>query len=387
MNKFTFHVLGVPHTKTNLDYTGCAFTMKAWKFCKMMTARGHTVYHYGVEGSCPDCTENINVVSKELYDHEYANMDYKSKWFKYDTGGEVYQTFFKNTIAEIDKRRRPHDFLLPFWGQGVRPICDAEKDKMLIVEPGIGYPDGGFAPYRVFESEAVKNGYYGMQAIRYCQTKNYDRVIPNYFDLDEFYYNNSYSDRVNRADPYFAFVGRIYDGKGINIALQVCEKLGIKLKVAGQLDTSYENYNWGTAEYIGYVNSQERSELMSHAIATFVPSQYTEPFGGVQVEALLCGTPTITSANGAFCENNIEGVTGYRCVTFDDYLTAALNCLEGKISYAKCRQQGLKFSLENVAPQYERYFQDIMDLYEGDGWYTIRPETASRIENLKIKTK
>lgn len=29
MSKFTFHVLGVPHTKTNLDYTGCAFTMKA----------------------------------------------------------------------------------------------------------------------------------------------------------------------------------------------------------------------------------------------------------------------------------------------------------------------------------------------------------------------
>ena len=45
--KFRIHILGLPHTKTTLDFTACAYTMKAWKFCKMMKGRGHTIFHYG----------------------------------------------------------------------------------------------------------------------------------------------------------------------------------------------------------------------------------------------------------------------------------------------------------------------------------------------------
>ena len=53
MTKFRLHVIGMPHTRTTKEYNACAFTQKALKFCKMMTDRGHTVYHYGVEGSNP----------------------------------------------------------------------------------------------------------------------------------------------------------------------------------------------------------------------------------------------------------------------------------------------------------------------------------------------
>ena len=111
---------------------------------------------------------------------------------------------------------------------------------------------------------------------------------------------------------------------------------------------------------------------MKGAIASFLPSMYIEPFGGVQVENLLSGTPTITTDWGAFAENNIDGVTGYRCNTFEDFAKAAHNCKNGKIKSVDCRKQGEKFSLENIAPLYEKFFSAVTDISpEGQGWYTI----------------
>lgn len=376
--KFRIHVLGVPHTRTNLDYTACAYTMKAWKFCKMMKARGHYIMHYGVEGSCPDANENITVVSNEVYNRVYGEHNYKRHFFRYDPSDECYQTFYKNAIAEINKRKQPGDIILPFWGAGVRPICDAIPD-LITIEPGIGYGDGSWAKYRVFESYAIMHGYGGPTAIQYCQPKWYDVVIPNYFDEDEFEFNGDKESRLK--DPYFLFIGRVFDGKGVNIAIQVCQTLGVKLKVAGQLDESYENFPWNDQiEYVGYVGINERKELMKNAVASFLPSTYNEPFGGVQIENLLCGTPTITTDWGAFSENNIEGVTGYRCRTFDDFCKAALNCLDGKIDYADCRKQGEKFLLPNIAPKYEKFFEDVWNIYNNEGWYHLSDETKERLK-------
>ena len=110
---------------------------------------------------------------------------------------------------------------------------------------------------------------------------------------------------------------------------------------------------------------------MRNAVALSMASTFIEPFGGVQVETMLCGTPTITTDWGAFVENNINGVTGYRCNTFADFINAAKNCLDGKIKPKNCRKQGEKFSLENIAPMYEKFFKDVKNIYTGNGWYEM----------------
>jgi glycosyltransferase involved in cell wall biosynthesis len=366
--KFRIHVLGVPHTKTTLDYTACAFTMKAWKFCKMMKAKGHHIMHYGHEESNPDANENIGVITSKEFNDVYGEYDDKKDLHvtQHTESDPAYQTFFKNTIIEIEKRKQPGDFILPFWGSGVKAICDAHSD-LLVVEPGIGYAYGHWAPYKIFESYAIYHAYCGLDNVGRCNQNWYDVVIPNYFDIEEFEYKEKKKD-------YFLFLGRVYDGKGLNIAIQVTEAIGAKLKVAGQLSDNYADpdYEWPDhVEYVGFAGVEKRKELMKGAIASLLPSVYLEPFGGVQIENLLSGTPTITTDWGGFVENNIEGVTGYRCRTFEEFVKAAHNCIAGKINHKDCRKQGERFSLDNIASKYEDFFNKILDIYDGSGWYAI----------------
>lgn len=364
--QFRIHLLGLPHTKTTKDFTACAYTMKVWKFCKMMKGRGHYLMHYGHEESNPEADELISVISTEEWNEVYGDHDYQSKLFTFDINDKAYQTFYKNAIAEIEKRKQPGDIILPFWGHGVRPICDAHND-LIVIEPGIGYADGHWADFKIFESYAIYHAWCGLPNIGTCNQKWYDIVIPNYFDLDEFEYND-------KKEDYFLFVGRVYDGKGVNIAMQVTQALGVKLKVAGQLSGHYAepDFVWPDhVEFVGYAGLEKRKELMKGAKASFLASMYVEPFGGVQIENLLSGTPTITTDWGAFAENNIEGVTGYRCRTFDDFVRAAKNCLDGKIKSEDCRAHGEKFSLEAIAPKYEKFFTDVRNIFQGQGWYHI----------------
>jgi len=145
-----FHALGLQHTITSKEYNACAYTQKVVKFCKMMTGRGHTVIHYGHEKSDVVCSEHVTVMTSEVYDRVY-NYDWKKEFFKFDASDEVHQTFNKNAIAEIQKRKQPNDFLLAFWGYGHFDICMAHQD-MICVEPGIGYaPNASFCKWRIYE--------------------------------------------------------------------------------------------------------------------------------------------------------------------------------------------------------------------------------------------
>lgn len=357
-----FHVLPNPAVVSNKDYLSCAFTQKAIRFCKMMKERGHEVYHYGHEESNVECTEHITVLTSQQWKDCYGDYDWKKSWFKYDINDSAHIISSQNAIKEIEKRKQRCDFILPFWGLGNKSVCDAHQD-LIIVEPGIGYPGGHFAPYKVFESYAMHSAFYGLESVATCNEKWYDVVIPSYFDLDDFEYSE-------KKDDYFLYLGRVYDGKGVNIAIQVTESIGAKLIIAGQNTLSNMGYSKipdHVIEY-GYADSNSRKKLMSGAKGCFVPSLYNEPFGSVQIECMFSGTPTITTDWGAFSENNIHGVTGYRCRTFEQFVWAAKNI--EKIKPSDCREWALNnFTFQKIGFMYEEYFNSILNIYNGNGWY------------------
>ena len=375
MQKYRLHVLGVPHTRTLTLHSSCAITQKVYLFCKMMHARGHIIYHYGTEGSAPDCTENIPVVPELTWKRVYGCADITGD-MPFDENDDVYQAFRTNAIEEIGRRKQPNDIILPFWGVAHKAICDAHPD-LITIEPGIGYI-GSFADIRVYESY----GWMDCQLGSTDHPKWYHTVIPPFFDLDEFTGNIPFSERIK--DPYFVFIGRVNESKGVAVAIDVCRRLGVKLKIAGHKYPPFDTMEFPeNVEYVGSVGVEERKELLSRAIGTFMPSMYAEPFGYVQVESMLSGTPVITPDWGSFPETNINGVSGYRCRTFGDFVKAAVSCLEGRIDLNMCRSHGERYSFDAIAPKYEKFFQDVQNIYGHDGWYEIRPETAARIKKLQ----
>ncbi len=349
----------------------------------MMTRRGHTIIHYGHEDSNLLCTEHVTVVTRTEFDTIYGIHEYKSKLFKFDTGDDVYQTFNKRAIHEIQKRKQHGDFLLAFWGLGHKQICDAHPD-MCVVEPGIGYTET-FARYRVFESYAIYHAKLGITKVGKCfgqddEFEN-DTIIPNYYEPKDFE-----PVAENEKENYFLFVGRIGTAKGLGRAIQMTKALGARLIVAGQnAEAGFrEEGFWPVpshVELVGYIGVEERKKLMARARAVVCFSKFIEPFCGVHVEAMLSGTPVITSDWGAMTEFNIHGQTGFRCRTLDDMIEAGKNI--HTIDPKKCREWAMsRFSTSVIVKEYERYFERLYKKLTSIDYDSVRREEQPFADRL-----
>jgi glycosyltransferase involved in cell wall biosynthesis len=354
-----FHIPSVPHTQTSKLFLSCAFTQKVLRLADMLTNLGHTVYHYGCEGSEVNCTEDISVVSNTRRRKTYPDNEDMTKQFTYDTTDAYHEVFHSRTVKEIQRRLGDRDFLLCPWGWGSKPVVDALGTSVTTVESGIGYPDT-FAPFRVFESYTWMMHVYGRS--KQNNGNFYDAVIPNYFDLDDFEY------REQKGD-YFLYLGRIVKRKGLEVAVEMTRQLGAELVIAGQggltLDTG-EVLEGDHINFVGHADVVKRKELLAGAKALICPTYYIGPFEGVSIEAMLSGTPVISTDWGVFGENNLHGITGYRCRTLEQFVWAGRNI--GQISPKACREWAVaNFSCERVAKMYEEYFGMLYGLH-GPGW-------------------
>jgi len=324
----------------------------------MMTALGHDVILYAGDQVQSPVAELVTCITEDQRAEAVGGQPYAS--MNFDNSQPFWEIFQSNVIAALSKRIQPKDFICLVGGSSQKPIADAFPNH-ISVEFSVGYT-GSFSKYRVFESYAWMHTLYtSHRHPGEIDGQFYDAVIPGFIEPEMFPLQTI-------KDDYFLYLGRITDRKGYAIAQQVCQELGRRLVLAGS------GASTGYGEFVGSVGPERRAELIGGATATFAPTLYIEPFGYVVIESHACGTPTITTDWGAFVENNPHGETGYRCRTFAEFVKAAEDA--PSLDPVKIHERAVRlYSLDAIAPQYERYFHRLSTLW-GKGFYETTPSSV-----------
>lgn len=377
----TFHVVSLPHTQTTMEYEACAYTSKTRKFCNMMKSLGHKVYLYASEENEANVDELITIAPKDDQQKWFGDNDFKQNFFNltWNIEDEHWQNTNRRAISQIKKRINKKDFICIIGGVCQKQIADAFPAHMS-VEYGIGY-EGVFAPFRVYES--YSHMHYVQGKLNDDNGRFYDAVIPNYFEPENFQFKN-------KKEDYFLFLGRFIPRKGVEIAVEVTRRLGKRLVLAGQGVSKVEgNTIYGDdfsvsgdhILHVGHANVAQRSALLRNATATFMATTYIEPFGGVAIESLLCGTPVIATDFGAFAENIQHGVHGYRFRTIGEAVWGAKNVhkLNNKVIHEYAVEN---FSVERVKYLYQAYFEQLQTLWE-EGFYSNWDKGVAKYQRYK----
>ena len=349
--KPTLHILSNPSGITHTRYRMEPFNVAALKFIENMKKRGWDMIHYGHESAGVECENEICVTNDDFPPPEDGSLLVHQPHLE--------QIYNNRAIDIVTRRKKPGDMLLAFYGLANKPTMDAHPD-LSRLEPSIGYPpETVYSPYRAFVSYSQMHYYYGLHKML-LKPSWFDAVIPNAFTPSEFEFNDKKQD-------YFVYLGRVNYDKGIDLCVQVTKQLGKKLYIAGPTDTlrhlGYDSIP-DHVELTGYVNPKQRSDLLSNAQCLMAPTHYIEPFGNMIVEAYLSGTPAITTDWGAFTETVVQGVTGYRCREFREFVSAIKNI--DSIDPFDCYKFALKnYTHEVVYRKHDAYLQKViaMDFY------------------------
>jgi glycosyltransferase involved in cell wall biosynthesis len=190
---------------------------------------------------------------------------------------------------------------------------------------------------------------------------NYLAIIHHGIDVAQFPFSNS-------GGKYLLFFGRIHPEKGVHEAIQVAQRVGMKLLIAGIIqDQAYfekfvEPYIDGkTVEYLGAIGPARRPWVLGQALALLHLISFDEPFGLSVVESMACGTPVIAFGRGSMPEIIGHGETGY--IVEDTNQAVEAVAAVRSIDRSACRDAVEKhFSDTRMAQDYVRAYQEILKL-------------------------
>ena len=169
---------------------------------------------------------------------------------------------------------------------------------------------------------------------------------------------------------YLLHLGRYAPEKGTHLALDIAALASLPIKLAGRThppDVAYvaeqvaPRLGRPGVEELGEADPIRKLGLLRGARALLCPLQWEEPFGLVAIEAMLCGTPVLGFARGAFPEIIDEGLTGFLAEP-DDPATLAqrARALDGFDRAACARRARERFGAAVMTTAYEALYRRLL---------------------------
>jgi L-malate glycosyltransferase len=215
------------------------------------------------------------------------------------------------------------------------------------------------------------------QTYEFFKITNQIEVISNFIDLEKF--KKQKKDHFKKAicpngealvvhTSNFRKVKRIGDVIKIfyNIHKEIPSKLlmiGDGPERAGAEKMARDLGIEADVRFLGKLEAVE--EVLSVADLFLMPSE-KESFGLAALEAMACEVPVISTNTGGLPELNVQGVTGFLSNVGDveDMTQKSLFVLD-KNNLPRFKENALKrameFDISNILPQYETYYQKIME--------------------------
>jgi glycosyltransferase involved in cell wall biosynthesis len=185
----------------------------------------------------------------------------------------------------------------------------------------------------------------------------YAATIPHGIDMDAY-------DLGAGDGGYLVFFGRIHPDKGTVEAIDVAERAGIPLLIAGivQDHDYFERFvepriDGARVSYLGPVGSDRRAAVLGGATALLHLIDFDEPFGFSVVEAMACGTPVVARRRGSMPEIVRPGENGFLVDTTEEAVAAvrASATLErGRVRASVERRFGVERMLDDYVSLYRK---------------------------------
>jgi glycosyltransferase involved in cell wall biosynthesis len=162
------------------------------------------------------------------------------------------------------------------------------------------------------------------------------RVVHHGLAVDDYRFSRE-------KEEYVVFLGRMAPCKGPHLAIQAARRVGLPLKLAGEVQPVFREYwerevlphiDGEDVQFVGEADWAMKNRLLSNARALLFPIQWEEPFGLVMIEAMACGTPVLAFAGGAVSEIVRDGVSGWIC---RDVAEMSRRAAEPQISPDSCQ--------------------------------------------------
>ncbi len=172
---------------------------------------------------------------------------------------------------------------------------------------------------------------------------------------------------VESKQQYLSFIGRIAPIKGTHIAIDVAQRTGIPLKIAGEVQPAFREYfekkirphiDGRLVEYVGPADLKAKNELLGNSMAMLFPIQWHEPFGLVMVEAMACGTPVLALHGGSVPEIVREGVSGHICRSTGEITKRLRNLNISPITIRRYVQDN--FSIDTMVSNYITLYKETL---------------------------